>query len=208
MSLGAEQQKSVLDAAIQLASRKDLAEITLDELARESGIGAMQIAMHYKSREKILVAALDREVESIAAFAIPPELRLPGESLRDEVGVLAKIMLEGYRSRLPFLTRLLTEAMRNPEAGEIFYRSFIQRGRVLFTEFLHARKARGELREDLDLEVAAAVFLAALTSVFLVLEVVGGKRVEAIDDDRLIHSMSDVFLRGIGRGAAGGAGSA
>ncbi len=203
MTLGAEQQKSVLDAAIQLASRKDLGEITLDELARESGVPAMRIAMHYQSREKILVAALDREVESIAAFAIPPELRLPGENLRDEVGVLAKIMLEGYRSRLPFLTRLLTEAMRDPLAGEIFYRSFIQRGRVLFTEFLEARKARGELREDLDLEVAAAVFLAALTSVFLVLEVVGGKRVEAIDDDRLIRSMSDVFLRGIGRGTGG-----
>lgn len=199
MALGTEQQKSVLDAAIQLASRKDLGGITLDELASEAGVGAMQIAMHYKSRENILIAALDREVELIAAFAIPPELRLPGENLGDEIGVLAKIMLEGYRSRLPFLTRLLMEAMRDQQAGEIFYRSFIQRGRVLFTEFLEARKARGELRADLDLEVAAAVFLAALTSVFLVLEVVGGKRIEAIDDDRLIRSMSDVFLRGIGR---------
>lgn len=199
MALGAEQQKAVLDAAIQLASRKELREITLDDLSREAGIGAMQIAMHYRSRENILVAALDREVESIAAFAIPPELRLPGESLGDEIGVLAKIMLEEYRARLPFLTRLLTEAMRDAEAGEVFYRSFIQRGRVLFTEFLQARKDRGELREDLDVEVAAAVFLAALTSVFLVLEVVGGKRVESIDDDRLVRSMSDVFLNGIGR---------
>ena len=91
------------------------------------------------------------------------------------------------------------EAMRDPGAGEVFYRSFIQRGRLRFTEFLEARKARGELREGLDIEVAAAVFLAALTSVFLVLEVLGGKRLEVIDDDRLIRSMSDVFLNGIGR---------
>ena len=199
MALGAEQQKNVLDAAMALSLKKNLQDITLDDLARESGVSAFQIAMHYKSRDRILIAVLDRELESIAAFASPPELRMPGENLRDEVGLLARVMLEQYRSSLPFMSRLLAEAMRDPEAGDVFYRNFIQRGRQLFTEFLEIRKARGELREDLDLEMAAAVFLAALTSVFLVMEVIGGKRVEVIGDDRLIGSMSDIFLEGISR---------
>ncbi len=199
MSLSSEQEKRVLDAAMSLAGERELSAIGLDDLAKASGIGAMSIAMHYRSKERILEAALDRELALIAGSVAPPELRFPGETLRDEVGVIAKIMLEEYRRRLGFLSRLLTEAMRNPEAGQIFYKSFIRRGRLLFVDFLNERKSRGELRDDVDIEASAAMFLAALTSVFLVMEVVGGKHVEPMDDERVVKALADVFLNGVGR---------
>jgi TetR/AcrR family transcriptional regulator, mexJK operon transcriptional repressor len=197
MSLSTEQQRMVLDAAVKLAFTQDLSSISLDDLTKASGISAFDIVRHYHSKENILAAVLERELELIAGSVPSPELRFPGETLRDELQVMAKIMLNEYRIRLPFLGRLLAEAAKNPEVGAMFYRTFIVQGRLLFTEFLNVRKRLGELREDVDVEASAAFFLSALTFILLVVELYGGKQVEALDEERLVQSMSDLFLRGV-----------
>jgi hypothetical protein len=48
-----------------------------------------------------------------------------------------------------------------------------------------------------DVEASAAFFLSALTFILLVVELFGGKQVEALDEERLVQSMSDLFLRGV-----------
>jgi AcrR family transcriptional regulator len=197
MSLSSEQQRLVLDAAVKLAFTQELSSISLEDLTKVSGISAFDIVRHYHSKEKILAAVLERELELIAGSVPSPELRFPGETLKDELQVLAKIMLNEYRIRLPFLGRLLVEAMKNPEVGAMFYRTFIVQGRLLFTEFLNVRKRLGELRDDVDVEASAAFFLSALTFILLVVELFGGKQVEALDEERLVQSMSDLFLRGV-----------
>jgi AcrR family transcriptional regulator len=196
-ALSAEQQRMVLDGAVQLFEGSDLQSITLDKLARTCGISIFDIVRHYQSRENILSAVLERELELMAAAAHAPELRMPGETLRDELQVLASVILQEYRSRVPFLRRLLAQSLRDPQVGALFYRCFIVQGRRLFTEFLNTRKDLGELRNDLDVEAAAAVFLAAITGPVLLIELFGGREVETLDDDRLLVSISDVFLRGV-----------
>jgi AcrR family transcriptional regulator len=198
-ALTAEEQEMVLDGAVQLFTKTDLQQITLETLARTCGVSAFNIVRHYQSRENILTAVLERELELMAAAAHAPELRMPGETLKDELHVLAGVILQEYRRRLPFLGRLLAEAMDNSQVGELFYRTFIVQGRMLFTEFLNARMRLGELREDLDVEAAAAIFLAALTSPVLLVELFGGRRVEVLDDDRLLAEISNAFLNGVKR---------
>jgi AcrR family transcriptional regulator len=187
----------VLDTAVKLAFTTELSSIALEDLTKASGVSAFDIVRHYHSKENILAAVLERELELIAGSVPSPELRFPGETLKDELQVMAKIMLHEYRSRLPFLGRLLQEASKNPEVGAMFYRTFIVQGRLLFTEFLNVRKRLGELREDVDVEASAAFFLSALTFILLVVELYGGKQVEALDEERLVKSMSDLFLRGV-----------
>ncbi len=192
-----EQQRSVLDTAMQLMSSQTPSEITLEQLAHSCGVPPFDIVRHYHSKENILAAVLERELELMAGAVPSPELRFPSETLLDELQVLAKIMLQEYRSRIPFMGKLLGEAMRNPEVGALFYSKFILQGRLLFTEFLNVRKQRGELRDDVDVEAAAALFLAALTGVVLMVELFGGKHVEPLDEERLAREMSDIFLQGI-----------
>ena len=196
-ALSPEQQRMVLDGAVQLFARSDLDGITLDKLSRACGVSAFDIVRHYQSRENILSAVLDRELELMAAAVHAPELRMPGETLRDELYVLARVILQEYRNRMPFLGRLLGESLHDAKTAAIFYRSFIVEGRRLFTEFLNERRRLGELREDLDVEAAAAIFLAALTGPLLLVEVFGGREVEAIDDDRLLAGITAVFLNGV-----------
>ena len=142
---------------------------------------------------------LERELELMAAASQEPELRMPGETLKDELRLLAGVILDQYRRRVPFLTKLLTEAMRDPRVGALFYSTFIKQGRLLFTQFLQVRMEHGELREDVDVEAAAAIFLAALTGILMSHEMFGGKEVEVLDDERILHEMCDSFLRGIAK---------
>jgi AcrR family transcriptional regulator len=192
-----EQQRHVLDSVLQLASAQGLGEITLEQLTRASGVPAFDIIRHYQSKENIPAAVLERELDLIAGAVPSPELRFPTETLKDELQILAKIMLQEYRARLPFLGKLLAEALQNPEVGVLFYRKFIQQGRLLFAEFLNIRKQRGELRQDVDVEAAAAMFISALSGILLVVELFGGRQVEPLDEERLVRELTTFFLHGI-----------
>jgi len=196
-SMDAERQRAVLDQAMLLFAKEELRDITLDKLSKASGVAAFDIIRHFHSSENILKAVLERELELMAASAPPPELRMPGETLGDELHVLASVILDEYRRRIPFLGKLLSEAMQDPKVGALFYSTFIVQGRLLFTEFLGIRKEFGELRDDVDVEAAAAMFLAALTGILLMHELFGGKQVETLDDDRVLRQMCDTFLHGI-----------
>src|SRR5882724_13029299 len=132
MTITTAQQRMVLDGAVKLASTQELSSISLEHLTKTSGVSSFDIIRHYHSKENILAAVLERELELIAGSVPAPELRFPGETLNDELQVIAKIMLGEYRSRLPFMGRLLSEAMKNPEVGAMFYRTFIVQGRLLF----------------------------------------------------------------------------
>ncbi len=195
--LDPRQRKAVLDAALEVFSETGLRGLQLDFVAARSGIEMDRVLAEFGRVEKLIETVLERELQLIAGSVTVPELRFPGETLRDELAVLARTILEEYRSNLRFLSRVLGEAMIHPELGVLFYRCFILRGRELFSEFLRDRKDRGELRSDLDVEAAAAFFLSALTFSLLLLEVFGGKSVETVPDDRLIGMMSDLFLNGV-----------
>ena len=196
-TLTPEQQKMVMDSALELMSSRHLNEITLEQLTRASGVAAFDLIRHYQSKENILAAVLERELELIAGAVPSPELRFPSETLKDELQVLARIMLQEYRARLHFLDKLLVEAIQNPEVGVLFYRKFIQQGRLLFAEFLNVRKQRGELRSDLDVEAAAAMFISSLSGILLVVELFGGQKVEPLDEERVVRELTDVFLHGV-----------
>jgi AcrR family transcriptional regulator len=195
--LDSNQERAVLDGAMQLFEKHDLKDITLDMLTKKSGVAAFDIVRHYQSSENILRCVLERELELMAAAAQEPELRMPGETLNDELRVLAGVIFDQYRKRASFLAKLLNESIRNPQVGGLFYNTFIVQGRLLFTEFLRVRKDRGELSEDVDSEAAAAMFLASLTGMFTMHEVVGGKKVETLDEDRVLGSMCNIFLCGV-----------
>lgn len=196
-SLDADKQRAILDGAMRLFEQHELRDITLDKLTKLTGIAGFDILREYHSSDNILKAVLERELELMAAAAQAPELRMPGETLGDELHVLAGVILDQYRKRLQFMSKILNEAMHNPDVGLLFYKTFIVQGRLLFTEFLSVRKERNELRDDVDVEAAAAMFLASLTGMFIMSEVFGGKKVEPLDDERVLGQMCETFLRGV-----------
>ena len=196
-ALDSEQQRAVLDGAMRLFESHSLQDITLDKLSRTAGVPAFDIIRHYHSSDNILQAVLERELELMAGAAQPPDLRMPGETLEDELRILAGVIVDQYRRRIPFLRKLLAEGLRDEKAGALYYRTFIVQGRMLFTEFLQVRRERGELRDNIDVEAAAAMFLASLTGILLTYEIFGGRGVEQLDDERVLGQTCRTFLHGV-----------
>ncbi len=195
--LTTEQHNAVLDAALTVLGKGGITATIVEKVAERCAISAPRIFLHFGGTEKLLEAILQRQLELISGSVPAPELRFPGETLRDELEGLARIIIEVCRSHLGVLRAMFAEALRSQEFSEVFYRTFILRGRQLFDEFLIERKSRGELRADLDIDMAAASYLSSLIMSLLLVELFGGKWVEAVDDERLARSMTDLFLRGV-----------
>ncbi|MFZ0429755.1 MAG: TetR/AcrR family transcriptional regulator C-terminal ligand-binding domain-containing protein [Acidobacteriota bacterium] len=196
-TLDVEEIKQVLDATFDLLGAEGLNADVVERVSARTGIPPTRIYLHFGGPSRLMQALMERELEVVAGSVAVPELRFPGETIGDELNVLARILLDECRTHAGFLGTSLKEAMKNPEFAEVFYRTFILRGRKLFTEFLNTRRERDEIRAEIDIEAAAAFFLSALIFSVLALEILGGKAVERVDDARLVAGMSDLFLRGI-----------
>jgi len=196
-ALDSEQQRMVLDAALSVISKGGFTATIVEKVAERCAIAAPRIFLHFGGTEKLIQGILDRQLELISGAVPAPELRFPGETLRDELESLGRIILDVFRTHLGVLRAMLSEALRSPEFAEVFYRTFILRGRRLMVEFLEGRKARGELRADLDVDMAAAEYLTSLIMSLLLVEVFGGKAVEEISDEALVSRMTHLFLNGV-----------
>ena len=195
--LNAEQQRLVLDAALSVISKGGFTATIVEKVAEKCAIAAPRIFLHFGGTERLLEAILQRQLDLIAGSAPVPELRFPGETLRDELEGLGRIIIDVCRTHIGVLRAMLGEALRSQEFAEVFYRTFILRGRRLFDDFLTERKNRGELRADLDIDLAAASYLTSIIMSLVLIELFGGKWVEKVDDERLAKGVADLFLRGV-----------
>jgi AcrR family transcriptional regulator len=58
---------SILDAAERLLARYGYRKMTIDDLARESGIGKGTTYLHFPSKEEVVLSTIDRIVERLLA---------------------------------------------------------------------------------------------------------------------------------------------
>ena len=195
--LTSEQQNYVLDAALAVIGKGGFSATIVEKVATKCAIAAPRIFLHFGGTERLLEAILERQLELISGSVPVPELRFPGETLQDELQGMGRVILEVFRKHIGVLRAMLAEALRSPEFAEVFYRTFILRGRKLFVEFLNERKKRGEIRAEVDVDTAAAQYLTSLIMSLLLIEVFGGKSIETIDDEKLVSGMTELFLHGV-----------
>ncbi len=76
-------REAILDATDRLLARNGYKKMTIDDLAREVGIGKGSVYLHFKSKEEIALSHIDRiieqikvELDLIALKRSKPEVRL------------------------------------------------------------------------------------------------------------------------------------
>ncbi|HJQ35559.1 MAG TPA: TetR/AcrR family transcriptional regulator [Thermoanaerobaculia bacterium] len=75
----------ILDASERLLSRFGYAKMTMDDLAREVGIGKGTLYLHFPSKEEVVLSRLDRLIDRLTEelSAIAASDRDPAEKLRE-----------------------------------------------------------------------------------------------------------------------------
>ncbi|MEV7734633.1 TetR/AcrR family transcriptional regulator [Streptomyces sp. NPDC088921] len=153
-------EQAILEATVKLLEDGvPLADLSVERIARAAGVGKAAIYRRWSDKEDLFVAVM-----RAAEPAEPAERELPGTSMRDDLVVL----LESLRrrtlvSRSSAILHNAHAQMRNsPKIWDAYHADVIAPRRDLGLEILRRGRLNGELRTDVDLELAIDMFVGPL----------------------------------------------
>jgi AcrR family transcriptional regulator len=133
-----------------------LSDLSFARIARTAGVGKAAIYRRWSDKEDLFVDVI-RSAESA-------EPELPGTSMRDDLVVLLESLRQ--RSLVGRLSAILINAhaqtRSSPKIWAAYHAGVITPRRDLGLAILRQGRANGELRTDVDLELAVEMFVAPL----------------------------------------------
>ncbi len=177
---------AILEATLELIAERGAHKFRTDDVAARAGVGKGAIYRRYPSKDALVTAAV--------AALVNEEIVIPDTgSTRGDLLALMREAVELYRGSLPgrLMPNLVGAMAQRPELARAVREGFLAGRREALAEVLRRGIERGDLRPDLDTELALDVFGGPL---FYRLLITGGP----IDDD-LAEGVADLILRGFAR---------
>jgi AcrR family transcriptional regulator len=143
----AQAHEAILAAALDLAVEGGLAGMTMEKVAARAGAGKATIYRRWDTKHALMADAL----RSIAAEIQAPDT---GSLRGDFLGLAARAMGANAPEALRLMPRLMSEAAEDPELFAVCRAVLVDPRRAQLREVLRRGVQRGELRADLDLELA------------------------------------------------------
>jgi AcrR family transcriptional regulator len=133
-----------------------LAELSIERVARTAGVGKATIYRRWSGKEELFV--------DVIRAAEPPDPELPGTSMRDDLVVLLESLRQrGLVSRSSAIMHNVYAQMKSsPNIWAAYHAGVITPRRNLGLEVLRRGQLSGELRDDVDLELANDMFVGAM----------------------------------------------
>lgn len=147
----------VLSVALDLLASVGFSEMTMDAIARVSGVPKTTIYRRWASKEELAIAALD---------AGKPLLAIPdlGDTRAELVCLVGMRLEKRLSAEARVSPRIFDDAVGRPELRHLLWERLVAPRRQQIQEYLRRGIARGDLRPDLDLEIATDVIFGTLTS--------------------------------------------
>ncbi len=149
----------LLDATDRLLARYGYRKMTIEDLAREVGIGKGSVYLHFPSKEALVLAHIDRivarvvaELQRIAASDAPPR-----DQIRDMLLARVLIRFDAVQHYSESIDELLGVLRKKVIERRKTY--FAEEARVLATA-IRAGQAQGTFRSGKPLGLAAALVTA------------------------------------------------
>ena len=142
---------SIVRATLELLLEGGYRGLTMEQVRARAGVGKATLYRRYGSKEELVA-------EAVRHLNQPIPLPDTG-SVREDILVIARAVLEGAArvGAATFIPRMLAEGAGDPEMHAIFYENLVAPRRAIMAEVLRNGVARGELRRDLDVELAIDV---------------------------------------------------
>jgi AcrR family transcriptional regulator len=195
-------RERILEAATRVFARSGYHGARVSDIATEAGIAYGLVYHYFKNKEEILETIFE---ERWNAFLHVVERIVDGPGgAAQKLHALAGLILYAYRRRPDWVKLLVFEIQRSsrfsePEQIRAVGRLFQSVARVL-----RAGQEAGELRRDLDPEVACLAFIGALETM-ITSQVLGVMRLPEepeASDDRIVRMVVELFLGGLRAGGA------
>jgi AcrR family transcriptional regulator len=182
-----EAHQAILDATLALLAEVGFSALTVEGVATRAGVGKATIYRRWPSKLPLVVEAFSQ---------LPAFEDVDSRSLSRDLTAMLRQYLEHFLST-PLATvypSLAAERAHNPQLGELLDPVLKGRRRPLDAALRRA-VARGELAEDLDLELASDLLVGPVAVRLFF-------RGTTIHPD-MVEPMVELALRGIRSGGAG-----
>ena len=173
---------AILAATLELIAEVGVHDLRMDAVAERAGVGKAAIYRRYRSKDDLVTATV---------AALVSEITVPDTgSTREDLLALMRDAVEVYRDpvKAGVMPSLVGAMPQRPELARAIRDGFLAQRRAALRAVLDRGVARGDLRADLDVELALDVLGGAL---FYRLLVTGGP----IDAD-LAEGVAELILRG------------
>ncbi len=182
-------REQIAQAAMQLFIQHGYRETSMDQIAVEADVSKHTIYNHFQSKEGLFIEV----VEQFICEQFQSEFN---SDLSDEPAAGLRRLAEAFLAKLnnpeyaAFLRLLIAESGHFPHLAQLFIRRVIGEER-------HSLKQYFESHPDWhigDPEVTAYIFLSSMSSLVLFQEVMQGKSILSIEQDRLIDQLVNLVL--------------
>jgi AcrR family transcriptional regulator len=178
----ARADQAIRAATLELMAEQGVQALRVGDVAARAGVGKATIYRRFRSKDELVTDAVGGLVSEIA---VPDTGSTHGDLL-----ALMNEAVELYSDTLAagLMPTVVDEMSRNPEFAEIARDRFLAGRRAALREVFERGVGRGDLREDLDVELALDVLGGPL---FYRLMITGGPI-----DTRLAANVVELILRG------------
>lgn len=161
---GTLRRDQLIAAALKLFSRQGFSATSVGELAAQVGVAKGLIYHHFDTKLDLLHAVIERH-------AFLPRLRTMLTPMPDEPAdvVLLRVARAWWallKEKRAFILMVFGESQRNPELNR-FLGALAQETTSMVARYLASRVRAGELRSELDCNIAARMFMNSLFLFFL-----------------------------------------
>jgi AcrR family transcriptional regulator len=160
-----ETRQLIIIAARKLLLEKGIEQCTMRSIAREAGVSAASVVVHFKNKTALLETALYENIEQAISSAVSS---LPAEGgLIDWIMHIAESMYTFYGSNKELYRTLIRDTMFEPVKDSPHLTGQLERYLQFFGGLIEQEKASGKVRPEADAHVAAASLFSLYISVLI-----------------------------------------
>jgi AcrR family transcriptional regulator len=185
-------RERLLDAAAETFSRDGLRGATTREIARNAGVNEVTLFRHFKSKEQLLRAVLQRGL--MGEIAIMDQHSSWKENLRESMEKYARHYYSHLEKKKGIARAFLAEAQVLPKSMQTMIADVIRPVRERLVVILTDAQRAGVVRKDLNVECALDAFKNTLYAGMLRQ---GAYLPRNYTTDTYISTVVDIFVRGI-----------
>jgi AcrR family transcriptional regulator len=194
-----ERRGAILAAAVRVWAKRGFDGTSVAEVAREAGLTKGTLYLYFPSKQALLEETLRR-------YSLRPDVeagleRLRGQPLEAVVRGLVAVLWRGLGERRELVGVLLRELPNHPEEARRFLEQVVLPMNQLLARYLEDALPAQRLAR-LDPLVTARSLLGMVVAFFLTQEIFGARKLLPIAEERILGTLTELFLRGAG-GPAG-----
>ena len=170
----AASHQAIMQATLELLAEKGPRAMSMDGIAARAGVSKATIYRRWKSKEELIEALLETLMGLLPAVdsGDPRADMLTTGRIAQEPAAAAMIGL---------IPALVGEAVTNPEFGEVFRAKLVEPRRAQIRSFYERAVAKGEFRDDADLEFLADVTFGTI----MMRSQIAGTSLDGLLDDQV-----------------------